>query len=84
MTNQPKKTHQSEETHQRRDTTGEHLPRGHATDILATDGEARFKALLACNPAGIYMTDTEGRCQYVNEAWSNMSGLSNEEAAGDG
>lgn len=31
-------------------------------------------------PTGIFFTDTKGRCTYVNEAWLEMSGLTNAQA----
>jgi PAS domain S-box-containing protein len=46
--------------------------------------EERFRALAASAPVGIFRTDAQGRCTYVNRAWSAMTGLSAEEAIGDG
>jgi PAS domain S-box-containing protein len=36
------------------------------------------------SPAGIFHTGVDGRCQYVNDRWMEISGLSREEALGDG
>ncbi|MBW2266753.1 MAG: PAS domain S-box protein, partial [Deltaproteobacteria bacterium] len=46
--------------------------------------ENRFRALTVLAPVGIYLTDKNGRYQYVNERWLKMSGMSYEEAWGDG
>jgi PAS domain S-box-containing protein len=48
------------------------------------DSEARFRTLAAFAPVGIYMTDARGDCQYVNERWCEMAGLSPDEAMGQG
>ncbi len=47
------------------------------------ESEERFRTLAWMAPAGIYLTDTEGKCVYVNERWSGMAGLSSLEARGD-
>lgn len=46
--------------------------------------DTRFHTLVAVMPAGIYLTDAQGDCTYVNPYWSAMAGLSLEEAAGQG
>lgn len=43
-----------------------------------------WQALTETSPAGIYLTDKNGLCTYVNPAWTQMTGLSQEEAAGHG
>jgi|CXWL01.1.fsa_nt_gi PAS domain S-box-containing protein len=48
------------------------------------ESEARFRGLAAAAPVGIFQADTEGRCLYVNERWSEIAGMSAEEAAGAG
>lgn len=53
-------------------------------ELALRDSEAKFSTLVAKAPIGIYMTDTFGRCHYVNERWCQMAGLSPEEAEGDG
>lgn len=44
--------------------------------------EQLFKRLTSKAPAGIFQTDTEGACNYVNKRWSEYAGLSYEEAMG--
>jgi PAS domain S-box-containing protein len=46
--------------------------------------DTSFRVLADISPAGIYTTDASGKCLYVNPAWCRMSGLSCEEAKGDG
>lgn len=35
-------------------------------------------------PAGIYLTDADGHCTYVNRRWCEMAGMSAQEARGEG
>ncbi|MEL7316259.1 MAG: PAS domain-containing protein, partial [Cyanobacteria bacterium J06559_3] len=44
----------------------------------------RYASLAAAVPVGIFRTDAEGRCIYVNDRWCQIAGLSPEEAAGRG
>ena len=46
--------------------------------------EERFRALTSLSFAGVYLTDSRGKYLYVNQHWSEMCGLSFEEALGDG
>ena len=51
---------------------------------LLAESEARFRGLAAAAPVGIFQTDIDGHCQYVNERWSEIAGMSGPEAAGLG
>ncbi|MGN7614660.1 PAS domain S-box protein, partial [Magnetococcales bacterium HHB-1] len=42
------------------------------------------QSLMALSPVGIFHTDKMGRCLYVNETWSQIAGLTAEEAKGEG
>jgi PAS domain S-box-containing protein len=53
------------------------------TEELAAS-EERFRLLAETAPVGIYRLDPHGRCTYVNRAWTTITGLSSEQAAGDG
>jgi PAS domain S-box-containing protein len=60
-------------------------------DVLLTQrelelqqSEQRVASLAAAAPVGIFCTDIEGKCVYVNDRWCEMAGLSIEEAAGYG
>jgi PAS domain S-box-containing protein len=46
--------------------------------------EARFRGLAAAAPVGIFQTDVEGACSYVNQRWCEIAGMSASEAAGVG
>lgn len=46
--------------------------------------EAQYQALATLSPAGLFQTDADGYCLYVNERWSQLTGLARESAMGDG
>jgi len=46
--------------------------------------EARFRGLAAAAPVGIFQADAAGLCQYVNERWCEIAGMSSSEAMGHG
>ena len=48
------------------------------------ESEARFRGLAAAAPVGIFQTDADGRCLYVNERWCNIAGMNAQEAIGAG
>jgi PAS domain S-box-containing protein len=51
-------------------------------DRRATD--ARFEMLARVAPVGLFRTDARGHCLYVNERWSEITGLTAEQAVGTG
>ncbi|NEQ95884.1 MAG: PAS domain-containing protein, partial [Cyanothece sp. SIO2G6] len=60
----------------------------YATQALAADvlraSERRYATLASLAPVGIFRTDVNGNCIYVNERWCEIAGLTPEEAAGLG
>jgi len=46
--------------------------------------EKKYKILATVAPVGLFYTDVNGSCLYVNEKWSDISGLSFDEALGNG
>lgn len=46
--------------------------------------EAKFRALVASAPVGMFEVDAKGRCTYVNDRWIAMTGIPLEQALGDG
>jgi diguanylate cyclase (GGDEF)-like protein/PAS domain S-box-containing protein len=46
--------------------------------------EERYRHLVSAVPVGIFRTDPRGGCTFVNERWSELTGLSFAQAAGDG
>jgi len=48
------------------------------------ESEIRYETLTRVTPVGIFRTDIEGKTTFVNNTWSRISGLSYEQALGDG
>lgn len=46
--------------------------------------EERYRALADHSPAGIFQTDSQGDCTYVNPRWTEITGLTFDEALGQG
>ena len=46
------------------------------------DSEERFRTLTEIAPVGIFLTNADQECVYVNERWSEITGLSTAEARG--
>lgn len=46
--------------------------------------ERRFKTIAELSPIGLFLTDTEGSCKFVNERYVDIIGLSEAECLGDG
>ncbi len=55
-----------------------------AAESAVRASEDRFRTLARHAPVGIFQTDAQGSCVYVNERWSALAGLTSAEAAGDG
>ncbi|AFY56504.1 PAS domain S-box [Rivularia sp. PCC 7116] len=54
-----------------------------AEDRLRTS-EERFRVLVTHAPVGIFQTNAKGECLFVNPRWSEITGLSEQEASGEG
>jgi PAS domain S-box-containing protein len=72
-----------ENARQREAARNELSERQRAEEALRAS-EEMFRTLTTASPVGVYVTDPQGRCQYVNERWCQMAGLTPEEAMGDG
>ena len=48
------------------------------------ESETKFKRLSNLAPVGVYLTDPDGKCIYVNEKWLAMAGITFKDALGDG
>ncbi|MDD1422447.1 PAS domain S-box protein [Dolichospermum sp. ST_sed1] len=48
------------------------------------ESQQRYATLVASAPVGIYRTDAQGNCLYVNNQWCENTGLTSEEALGTG
>ncbi len=53
-------------------------------EIAIKESEKRYATLAQLSPVGIFRCDRSGNCFYVNESWLLMTGLSCEEAKGNG
>jgi len=60
-----------------------HLQAANARNEAALrESERRYRTLASLSPVGIFCTDASGTCTYVNERWSDISGLAREAALG--
>ncbi len=48
------------------------------------ESQMRYQTLASVSPVGIFNTDANGDCLYVNERWIEITGISFVEAMGDG
>ena len=48
------------------------------------DSEKRYQTLASISPVGMFYTDAEGGCLYVNDKWCEITGISSDDALGDG
>ncbi|MFG6432551.1 PAS domain S-box protein [Roseateles sp. LYH14W] len=46
--------------------------------------DLRWQVLAESSPLGIYQTDADGLCQYVNPAWERIYGITLEDSLGEG
>ena len=46
------------------------------------ESEERFRTLTEIAPVGIFLTDADQACVYVNERWSEITGIANADAMG--
>ncbi len=54
------------------------------TEEALRESERRFRTLATNAPVGIFQTDPDGNCLFVNDRWCEITGLSPEDAAGVG
>ena len=54
------------------------------TEARLRESEQRYATLAAAAPVGIFRTDVEGNCIYVNQRWCTIAGLTPQEALGRG
>lgn len=58
--------------------------RGQQTESLLRESEGKYQTLARVSPVGIFRTDPNGFTNYVNPKWCDISGLSFDNALGDG
>ncbi len=49
-----------------------------------SESEKRFRAVGTQAPVGIFETDAQWKCTFVNQRWSEITGISEQQAIGDG
>ena len=54
------------------------------TEVRLRESERRFSTLAESVPVGIFRTDVDGHCLYVNERWCSIAGLTEQQALGKG
>ncbi|MCA6504026.1 MAG: PAS domain S-box protein [Pseudanabaena sp. M135S2SP2A07QC] len=63
---------------------GRDLREAKRRELELKQSEQRFTSLATAAPVGIFRTDNEGNCLYVNKRWCEIAGLSAADAAGFG
>ncbi len=53
-------------------------------EMALRESEQRYHVLAKVVPVGIFRTDMEGYCIYVNECWQDLAGMKLTQALGDG
>ncbi len=62
----------------------EDITRRKDLELALTDSERHWQALIEATPVGVFETDAQGKCVFVNPRWLELTGLSLESAKGDG
>ncbi|MBK7834816.1 MAG: PAS domain S-box protein [Gemmatimonadetes bacterium] len=60
------------------------ITRRKRTEVALAASEARYRELTNVAPVGIFETDTQGACTWINRTFGELSDLQPHEAAGDG
>jgi PAS domain S-box-containing protein len=60
------------------------ITRRKTLELAVAESEHRFRMLTELAPVGIFLSDAQGDCLFVNPKWCELSGLSVEEAKGKG
>ncbi|NOZ36564.1 MAG: PAS domain S-box protein [Gammaproteobacteria bacterium] len=53
-------------------------------EVALRESQQRYHALAKAAPVGIFRTNLEGHCVYVNECWQEQAGMNMNQALGDG
>ena len=51
-------------------------------EALLEQSQKRYETLAEASPIGVYLTNAKGDCLYVNQTWSQTTGLTKEQAIG--
>jgi PAS domain S-box-containing protein len=63
---------------------GEDITHRKRAETAVRESERRYASLAAAAPVGIFRTDVDGNCIYVNHRWCQIAGLNFEKAQGTG
>ena len=69
---------------QRLDALEKEIERQRQTANNLRDSERRFRTLTEQLPVGIFLTNAQGQCLYVNDRWRQIAGLTAEQALESG
>ncbi|MBF0182279.1 MAG: PAS domain S-box protein [Magnetococcales bacterium] len=62
----------------------EQMSERHKAEQALFQSRERLRTLLETSPVGVFETDATGACQYVNDQWLKIAGITHDEAMGDG
>ncbi|MEM6501584.1 MAG: PAS domain S-box protein [Cyanobacteria bacterium P01_C01_bin.89] len=71
---------QQAETHQK---LQQELRERHLAEVSLRESEQRYATLAAAVPVGIFRSDTQGQCTYVNDRWCQITELKPQQACGE-
>jgi PAS domain S-box-containing protein len=54
------------------------------TELALRESESRFRRMADAIPIAVWMSETDGRCSYVNQRWLDLTGRTFEQEAGIG
>ncbi len=54
------------------------------SDQALRESEEHYRVLIRLAPVGIFRTDAQGNCTYVNQRWCDIAGIGPEQAYGEG
>ncbi|NJL44854.1 MAG: PAS domain S-box protein [Leptolyngbyaceae cyanobacterium SM2_3_12] len=53
-----------------------------AAELALAASERRYMVLAESSPVGVFQTDAQGNCEYINPKWCQIAGLTTEEVLG--
>lgn len=62
----------------------DNITQGKQAERALHESERRWASIARVSPVGMFRTDLSGNCQYVNERWCEIAGLSRKDALGKG
>ncbi len=84
LTLERKKKHRPDELDSLVDSANDMQKRLSEAHFAFRESEKKYHVLTTVSPVGIFYTDANGYCLYVNDKWCEITGMSSIEAEGDG